>query len=170
VLTLGWAPAAAAGVILLNFDTPATGSEIAAAPLATPLGTVSARFVYIHAPRIDPDLTAAGSMGNYIDWQRSPPLPELLFDFDVQSISFLYGGNDADIRVTAFDAAGSEIGSFYQPALGDGQPAGPATITAEGIRRIQWTTSEMGCACAFESEFLALDNVVISDVETPEPP
>jgi hypothetical protein len=150
-----------ATVIVLDFDTPQTGSNIIDAPLLTALGTITVSNAELISPTPDADMAAAGSAGNVIDWLASPPFP---------SLNFVYGGV-IDIHVIAFAGPAflsQELVSFYQPSIESGQPAGPLLLMADGIRSVGWFTSEGG-AGPFPKEPLSLDNIMISDTPVPEP-
>lgn len=146
---------ATAATILLDADTPATGSNLDVAPLVTPYGTIT--FDAEVRPTADPDLVAAGSTGNVFDVNNTETAT-MLFDFDVESITFLYGGNDGVMDIRAFDINDLLVDSFFQGNTGDGQLAGPVTLSGGGIRKLFWQDPGLN--------FAAIDNLVI---EIPEP-
>jgi hypothetical protein len=84
-------------------------------------------------------------------------MAELSFDFDVTSITFIYGGNFGEITVTAFNSGGGIVDQFFQASTGTGEPAGPVTIAGEGIRRLHWADPS--------GSFAPLDNIKIIGIE-----
>lgn len=83
------------------------------------------------------------------------------FDFDVESISFIYGGNLGVFDIEARDFMGNVVDSFFQASTNSGQPAGPITLMGGGIRSLFW--QDPGGA------FAAIDNVKIEASSVPEP-
>ena len=77
----------------------------------------------------------------------------MTFDFDVDSLTFVYGGNSGVFSITAFDAANNVVDQFFQADTGIGLPAGPQTIAGSGIRMIVWTDTGFS--------FSAMDNIKI---------
>jgi hypothetical protein len=153
---------ASAATITLDFDTPTTGSLIIGTPLVTSLGTITATNAELF-PLSDPELTAAGATGNTIDHLGSiiNPVGTLLFDFNVDAITLIYGGNLGDITIQVRDASNLVLDSFFQADTGSGQPAGPITLSGSGIRSLEW----------FESggSYAALDNIAITANEIAAP-
>jgi hypothetical protein len=156
------ASSASAASITLDFDTPATGSNIIGSPLLTSLGTITAVDAELVTFASDPEFNAAGASGNKIDHLGSPSVAKLLFDFDVASIGLIYGGNTGDITIRVRDASSTILDSFFQASTSDG-PAGPIALSGIGIRSLEWFESD--------GNFAGLDNIEISDtpVEVPEP-
>jgi hypothetical protein len=164
-----WASSAGAASITLDFDTPATGSGIIAGPLVTPFGTVAALNAELNTANGDEEFIAAGATGNTIDHVNvsapgigSVPLTAaLVFDFDVDSLTLIYGGNNFLISIWARDLVGNEIDSLLLVDTTSG-PAGPITLMGPGIRRLEWTEPD--------GLFAALDNVTLNVADTvPEP-
>ena len=153
------APPASAAPILLDFDSAATGSNIIAAPLVTPFGTITASDAELVTFTSDPEFNAAGASGNKIDHVGS--VAALLFDFDVSAITLIYGGNFGDITIRVRDGSSAIVDSFFQADTSDGQPAGPITLTGTGIRRLEWFESD--------GSFAGLDNLEIEAAVVPEP-
>jgi hypothetical protein len=137
--------------VFLDADTPETGSELQSAPLLTAFGEVS----FIGEIRItgDIDLVAAGSTGNVMDIGAPDSSAELSFGFDVESITFIYGGNVGVMSVEARDADGLVVDSFFQASTGDGEPAGPVTLQGERIRSLRWEDPD--------NSFAPLDNMAL---------
>jgi len=152
LIVLSFCRLSAAQDIVLDADTPATGSNLVSTPLVTTFGTIT--YVGDINTSTDPESTAAGSVGSVFDGQGcDPATAELFFDFDVSSITFIYGGNGGEIYVEARDSVGGVIDSFSQADTGDGQPAGPVTLSGAGIRSLYWRDNN-GC-------FVMIDNVEI---------
>lgn len=151
---------ATGATILIDFDTPGTGLNLAASPLVTAAGIITATNLEVTGTRADPDQVAVGASGNVGD--IFPGLATMLsFDFTVASVTFIYGGNAGDILVEALDGGNNVVASFFQASTDDGEPAGPTTLTAANIRAIRWSDSLGGYA--------PLDNLVIETTAVPEP-
>jgi hypothetical protein len=124
--------------IYLDADSPATGSLLETTPLVTPFGTITCPQVEVRSS-VDPEALAAGSAGDCFDIVNAPvSAAEMTFDFDVTSVTFLYGGNIGGIRLEARDGGGIPVDTFFQADTGAGQPAGPATVSGPGIRSLYW--------------------------------
>ncbi len=150
-----------AATILLDADTPATGSLLGTVPLVTPYGTITFDGE-IRDRDADPDFNAAGAFGNVFDIYNAPiQTAKLSFDFAVQSVTFIYGGNAGDILVEARDAFDMVVDSFYQASTGNGQPAGPVTLSGSGIRSLYWEDTVSGM------NFAPLDNIGLSVIPAP---
>lgn len=134
---LAVASPARAATIFLDFDTAATGANIITLPLVTSEGVITAVGAELVTFTTDPEFNAAGASGNKIDHLGA--LAALVFDFDVSAISFVYGGNSGDITVRVLNNANVVLDSFFQDSTGDGQPAGPITLSGLGIRRLEWS-------------------------------
>ncbi|MFT7679878.1 MAG: hypothetical protein ACI8QC_003883, partial [Planctomycetota bacterium] len=132
-------------------DTPATGSLLQTTPLVTAHGTIT--FAGEVRPTSDPEFAAAGSVGDVFDIVGTNSDATLMFDFDVTSFEFIYGGNSGSILVEALDAGGNVVDSFFQASTDAGEPAGPAVLSGFGIRSVTWTDPGFS--------FAALDNIVI---------
>lgn len=138
LLLAGAAPAAASPVVLLlDFDTPDSGSELATGSWLSPLGLIEFEGEFRNIDGSDPDFDAAGAVGNGLDIGDGS-IAELRFAFDVDSVSFVYGGNAGVFDIAAYDAMGDLVDSFFQASTDDGQPAGPETLSGPGIRRLVW--------------------------------
>ncbi len=140
--------------VILDADTVATGSTLDTTPLLTSLGTISATGTVEIRATADPDLALAGSGGNVMDVLGPAASATMTFDFDVNALTFVYGGNSiGDITITARDAANSIVDQFFQADTGGGLPAGPQTLAGEGIRSLTWEDSS--------GNFAPLDNIKI---------
>jgi len=133
-----------AGIITLDANSPATGSELDISPLITTLGEV----------------TFSGELlGGGFDVVGSPSSAELFFGFEVTSIMFRYVGNIGNLTVNAKDSNGVILDSFFDA---DTQSIeGPVTLTGIGIRSLFWTDTAGG--------FAMLDDIVIEGTAIPEP-
>ncbi len=146
-----------AASIYLDGDTVATGSTLGSAPLATSFGNIT--FTGEFRETADDDFIAAGSTGNVFDIDYSATA-EFSFDFDVESISFIYGGNIGVFDIVAKDIFGNVLDSFYG-TTNDGDSAGPITLSGSGIRSLFWQDPGYG--------FAAIDNITISTSAVPVP-
>src|SRR4051812_30897867 len=81
IITLAaWNGAASAASVFLDADSPATGSNLANAPLVTPLGNIT--FVgEIRDRDSDPEFNAAGALGNVFDIVNSASTATMSFGF-----------------------------------------------------------------------------------------
>ncbi|MFH1371845.1 MAG: hypothetical protein ABII09_11260 [Planctomycetota bacterium] len=144
---------------ILNADTPATGSNLGTTPLVTPYGSVT--FVgEIFIGTSDTEFSAAGASGGSFDILGPDDTPsqaaELFFDFDVESFTFIYGGNTGSILIEAQDASGNPLDSFFQADTYIGYPAGPITLSGSGIRSLYWEDTVKG------KDYAALDNITVT--------
>ena len=151
----------AAPIVFLDGDTPATGSLLPGTPLVTPFGTVNLSGALTVPPAEDIDMTALGSLGRKFAGNATFPVGVLSWDFDVQEISLLYGGNLGGITVEALNAANVVLDTFTQADTTDGMPAGPLTLTGLGIRSLRWFDP------VATNTFAIVDNVSLN--VTPEP-
>jgi len=146
--------------ILLDADTPATGSLLGIQALVTPFGTISFDGE-IRDRNDDHEFNAAGASGDVFDIHDSPiQAADLSFDFDILSATFIYGGNEGSILVEARDASDALVDSFFQADTYGGEPAGPVTLSGSGIRRLHWEDTVPAM------NFAPLDNICIT---VPEP-
>jgi hypothetical protein len=165
----------AANSIYLDADSPETGSLLKTTPLVTPYGTIS--FIGdvkdFNSFTDDPELIAAGSSGNVFNICMTCNYPEdemyyaqamLTFNFDIYSATFIYGGQSGYFNIEARDISGTVVDSFYQADTYYGQPAGPITLSGNGIRSLYWEEIEGGA-------YSAIDNVTleIAPSVVPEP-
>jgi len=157
-----------APTIFLDADTPATGSLLGTQPLVTPYGTIMLTYGEIRSAA-DPDFIAVGASGNVFDILGPGDSPagdqhaQLSFDFDISSVTFIYGGNAGSIRVEVRDGSGTPLSWFSQADTGNGQPAGPATfgVLGMGIRSLYWQDTVSGM------NFAALDNITLTVIPAP---
>ena len=151
---------ATAGVIFLDADSAPTGLNLDTIPLVTAYGTITGTLEIGTAT--DTEFTAAGASGNSFDIINSSSAAEMVFDFDVDSLSFIFGGNAGVFDITAFDVSNNVVDSFFQELTSGGQFAGPTSLSGGGIRRIAWVDPGF--------KFAAIDNVTIyTEQVVPEP-
>jgi hypothetical protein len=148
--------------IKLDADSVATGSTLDTTPLVTSLGTISATGTVEIRATADPDLALAGSGGNVMDTLAPAAGATMKFDFDVNALTFVYGGNGGEITVTARDAANNIVDQFFQADTGNGLPAGPQTLAGKGIRSLTWKDPS--------GNFAPLDNIKILGIAGPQCP
>ncbi|GAA6187721.1 VPLPA-CTERM sorting domain-containing protein [Litorivita sp. NS0012-18] len=141
-----------AATLTIDGDSLATGSSLSSGAWLSPLGTVSFDGEFSNdCP--DDEFVTAGAGGNCFDIDGSETAT-LSFDFDVASISFVYGGNSGVFDITAFDAIGGVLDSFFQASTGSDEPAGPVTLSGTGIRSIFWQDPGFS--------FAVLDNITVT--------
>jgi hypothetical protein len=150
--------------LYLDADTLATGSSLDTASLVTAYGTITFDGE-IRDRDSDPDFNTAGASGDVFDVLDNRNWAELSWNFDVDSVDFIYGGNSGNITVNAMDIGGTVIIDFlYQADTTNGQPAGPVTLSGSGIRSLWWTDT------GTLNTFAALDNITLNLPETGHPP
>ena len=155
-----------ADVISLDAETPETGSNLDTTALVTPFGTIS--FIGTVLPQYDDDMPSGyafstdnggvtGSSGSVIE------PASLIFDFDVESVEFIYGGKSGSILVQALDSEANVVDSFFQNDTYTSQPIGPVTLSGGNIREIRYEDIEI--------VLVSLDNILIepaiSDIIVP---
>jgi len=150
--------------IYLDADTPATGSNLGSVPLVVAFGSIEFNGSFTSDLQNELEFLAAGASGRAFCAHRGEPggqanAAELSFDFDVESLTFIYGGNTGSITIEARDAQGTVLDSFYQANTYYGQPAGPITMSGSAIRSLHWWDSP-------GRSFCVLDNITIV---VPEP-
>jgi hypothetical protein len=146
----------------ISFAAPTTylvDGDTNALPWAVADGTIS--FAGTLGPVADLDVLAAGGSGNSL--QNHGTWATLSWDFDVDSVEFIYGGNAGGITVEILDSSNSVINSFYQADTYVGAPAGPITIADTGIRSIRWTDPDT------YGFLVELDNILLTLPESTEP-
>lgn len=174
---LGMSVSAEAATILLDGDTPETGSALMTQPLVTSAGTITLvqndNFEFFWASS-DLDMKNAGAEGKAFDILSSALTPPRLeFDFDVVEITFLYGGNAGGILVEALDINGVVVDFFQQDDTDSDQPAGPATLSGNGIRALRWNDTVVASdPSEMIGDYAVLDNIVLTPgaaTTVPEP-
>jgi len=162
ILSLAFtASSSAALTILLDADTPATGSLLGTTPLVTAYGDITFDgeiVIGVHDPEFG-DARASGSTFDILGPDDTPAgdqTAELFFDFDVISLEFIYGGNAGNIYIEARDYLGGVVASFSQGSTGHLQPAGPITLSGPDIRSLYWTDT------IAEQDYAPLDNIIVT--------
>ncbi|MEC9435660.1 MAG: hypothetical protein VYD87_22370 [Pseudomonadota bacterium] len=154
VIAFPLAPAQAL-TVLIDGDSLTTGSSFATgATWTSPLGDITFDGEFRNDVS-DDDTVAAGASGASFDIFTENEPVGFAFSFDVDSITFLYGGNGGNITVEAFDVLGGLVDSFYQSSTANGQPAGPATLSGGGIRSLTWFDTGGGYAILDNIELTA---------------
>ena len=170
--TLGWWPGISAVSHDVYLDTIATTSfamptylvdgDSNSLPWDVAHGTITFDG-QINTYGNDPDFLSAGASGNTLDIPDGRNWAELSFDFDVDFVEFIYGGNVGNITVEARDKDGAVIASFYQADTYGGKPAGPVTLSGPGIRSLHWKdTSILPWKGPSSTKFAALDNILLT--------
>jgi len=162
ILSLAFtASSSAALTILLDADTPATGSLLGTTPLVTAYGDITFDgeiVIGVHDPEFG-DARASGSTFDILGPDDTPAgdqTAELFFDFDVISLEFIYGGNAGNIYIEARDYLGGVVASFSQGSTGHLQLAGPITLSGPDIRSLYWTDT------IAEQDYAPLDNIIVT--------
>jgi|GEM_PF-4942827 len=164
-----------AGIIYLDADTPATGSDLFHTPLVTTYGTITFGGERNYNT-YDEEFLAAGSSGANFDidlhyYAYNPKYDDyyeytyatLDFDFDVSSFTFIFGGNKGAFRIYARDEDGNTLDSYSQRSTYVGEFAGPWTLTGEGIRQIEWRDYRTW-------SYAPIDNItIVASTHIPEP-
>jgi hypothetical protein len=150
---------AQAATLTIDGDTAATGLTLSTGNWLSPLGTVTFGAEFGNGCP-DDELVTAGASGNCVDIDGSATAT-MTFDFDVESITFIYGGNSGGIDISAFDVGAVLVDSFFQASTGIGEPAGPVTLSGGGIRSLFW--QDPG------KSFAAIDNITITTADVPVP-
>jgi hypothetical protein len=114
----------------------------------------------------DLEFQAAGASGNVFDVGKyQGAWAELSWEnFQVGSVTFIYGGNQGNITVEARDKDGVVLASFYQADTGVGQPAGPVTLWAgvgKSIQSLYWKDTSA------TNDMAALDNISLTIIPAP---
>ncbi len=145
-------------IIFLNAETPATGNTLDFTPLVNHHGTITFSGE-IREVGNDSDFIAAGASGLVFDLDETSSSATLSFDFDINAINFIYGGNEGVFDISAYDVDGNIVDSFFQDSTGDGELAGPITLAGTGIRNIVWQDPE--------SRSAAIDNITLTTIPVP---
>ena len=148
-----------AGLIYLDGDTVATGSTLGNSSLSTSFGNIDFQGEF-RVGNSDAEFIAAGSTGNVFDIDNSSRA-SFIFDFDVSSFSFIFGGNSGVFDIVAKNSIGVIVDSFFQPSTDTGEFAGPLTLAGSGIRSIEWQDPGFS--------FAPIDNITIVTTSVPEP-
>jgi hypothetical protein len=151
--------------LLLDFESAGTGATIITTPLVAPAGTVVASAPGGGELGLFDAGNGTGSFLNHDQFDETgDDAGQLAFDFDVSSITLTYDGFGAgQIVVEVLDANFNVIGSFFDPDTGGDRPGGPITLSAPGIRYLQWYDADPSRVSS------GIDNVSVSvGLATPE--
>ena len=164
---------AALGVTLNAIDNPFPLSGAFPAPATLPaiLGGVSTWTEGFASALSPPQVAVSSPFSGEPDYGDGGIL--ISFAFDVNSVSLVgvdngtnFGSDDESVTLTAYDAAGNQIGQVYSTtnlpsALGYDQT--PASIAMDGIRYVafNYTDSNFG--------FYSIDNLEFVAAPIPEP-
>lgn len=150
-------------VVILDFDSPATGSTITSVPLVTADGTITASAtsgsLYVTSG------AGGGFTGNALRFDETfdGGYGQLAFDYNVSSISFLYAGFLSGFFTgQALDASFNVIDSFFDGDTNNDLPGGPVILSGAGIRYFRFFDGPGGAS------FAGVDNVQIT-AAVPEP-
>jgi hypothetical protein len=149
--------------IPIDADSLPLGTYTSGSPLVIPTSAGNISFIgeICGKPACsDAEFDALGSFGNVFDIDDSTYNAEMIFSFDVSSVTFIYGGNIGIFDIEARDISGGVLDSFYQSSTDFAQPAGPITLYGPGIRSLFWKD-------LYTLQFAAIDNLNIKPV--PEP-
>ena len=144
LLWLALCSVAAAQEITLDFDTPATGLNIVTTPLSTSAGTITASASGNSAILLS---TGGGFGGNALrhDQSADTDFAQLAFDFDVDSVSFLYAGfQGGSFTGEVLDGSFTVLDSYFDGDTGDDLPGGPVTLSGVGIRYFRFNDAPLG--------------------------
>ena len=152
-------------VVVLDFDTVATGSDIANNALVTADGTITASStggtLYIA------DGASGGMTGDVLRFDEGSDgqYAQLAFDYDVGSIDFLFAGFlSGSFTAQALDASFSIVDSFFDGDTNNDLP-GSASLSGSGIRYFRFFDGPGGLS------FAGVDDLVITAASSvPAPP
>lgn len=152
-------------VVVLDFDSNATGADIINNPLVTADGTITASatdgsiflgngaVVGLSGDHLRFDETTEGGYG------------QLAFDYDVSSISFMFSGLiDGAFTAQVLDAAFNVVDSFFDSNTNDDRPGGPILLSGSNIRYFRFFDGPGGGALA------GVDDLIVTAANNvPEP-
>ncbi len=159
VAFVSFAGQASADLITIDFESPATGSNITSAPLVTTAGTVTVTNGVLYDPCWCSDLPGA-QFGQTLT--EIGGVTQIDFDFDVFSIMFNYGGGSGNFNGIIYDIASSQLGSFIDPSMVNATiPYAPVTLSSStAIRSFSFFDTVGGAA---------VDNLILDTASVPEP-
>lgn len=149
--------------ITLDFDTPATGSNIITTPFVTTEGTITASASEGSSLSLS---VFPGGSGNGLRHSQTTDssFAQLAFDFDVTSVTFLFAGFTAgDFSAQLLDSALNVLDSFFDDDTNSDLPGGPVTLSGSGARFFRFLDSPSGGIAS------GVDNVSI-ETAVPAPP
>ncbi len=145
--------------ILLDADSQQTGRNLDTTPLITQYGTISYNG-WIEEGSLQPWITG-WEFTHDVVYSPSRPYSEFIFDFDVDSISFNFGGGiQGGIYAEALDINGDVVDTFH--TLEMSAASQPGILSGSGIRSFTFIDGRMG-------GYSEVDNVLITTSVVPEP-
>ncbi|MDH5180915.1 MAG: PEP-CTERM sorting domain-containing protein [Gammaproteobacteria bacterium] len=151
-------------VVVLDFDSLATGSDITNNPLVTADGTITSSAtsgnLYITSG------AGGGMTGNALRFDETVDggYAQLAFNYDVGSISFLYAGFlSGYFNAQILDSSFNVIDSFFDGNTNDDLPGGPVVLSGSNIRYFRFFDGPGGAS------FAGVDDLVITAAGVPEP-
>ena len=153
------ATTANAASVYLDGTGLTTGVYTASSPLTigTALGGVTFVGEINDNCHADGALTfGAPAEGNCFDIVRNQGAV-LSFDFEVTSVSFVYGGDAGGFVIRALDALGNIVDSFDRGIVAtNGSTGGPMVLSGAGIRSLSWED------VVFDYKLAPIDNILLS--------
>lgn len=151
-------------LVMLDFDSVATGSDIIINPLVTADGTITASSsggsLYLTSG------SSGGMTGDVLRFDESvdSEYAQLAFDYDVSAIDFLFAGFiSGSFTGQALDAGFNLVDSFFDGNTDNDLP-GSASLSGSGIRYFRFFDGPDGLS------FAGVDDVFITATAVPEPP
>ena len=152
-------------IVMLDFETAATGSDIVNNPLVTADGTITASSTGTGNLYISGAGTS-GLSGDVLRFDESVDgeYAQLAFDYGVSDISFLFAGFiSGSFTAQALDDSFGVIDSFFDGDTNDDLPGGPVVLSGLDIRYFRFFDGPGGLS------FAGIDNVQITAASVPEP-
>ena len=139
----------------LDGESVPGGSQLGTPPyeLVVPAGKITDGKLLVTDNWTNQEFAAAGAMRHIFKGKGTKGAGQLLFDYDVWQLSFVYGvGTGSSFEMYVYGENNELLGSFKP-----GNKAGNGTITRSGsqkaIRRVDWNSTY--------SSFAALDNIYV---------
>lgn len=152
-------------VVMLDFDTVATGSDVVNNPLVTADGTITASAsggsLYIS------DGSSGGLTGDVLRFDETSDgqYGQLAFDYNVSQISFLFAGfQSGAFTAQLLDSSFNILDSFFDADTNDDLPGGPIVLSGTNARYFRFFDGPGGLS------FAGVDDLSITAGPTvPEP-
>lgn len=144
---------AQAATILIDGNSPETGSNLETTPLITPYGTITFTGGEVY--------DGGGGFLHDQAWMTSP-YAEFNFDFDVDSISFLSSSMNGGVYTEALDINGQLVDSYHTL---DFIIYHPVTLSGSGIRSFSFVDGRITGGWADVSDIV----LTTSSPVVPEP-
>ena len=155
---------ASQAIVVLDFETATTGSDIVNNPLVTTDGTITSSSTGTGNLYISSAGTS-GLSGNVLRFDEAVDgeYAQLAFDYDVGSILFDFAGFlSGSFTAQALDSSFSVVDSFFDGDTNDDLP-GTALLSGLDIRYFRYFDGPGGLV------FAGIDNVQITAASVPEP-